>query len=417
MKLEQYQSAIENSNIISKTNIDGIITFVNDEFCKISGYTKEELIGQNHNIVRHPDVSTSVFRQMWNAILQKETYKATVKNRAKDGSTFYVNTTVFPILGEDGEIEEFIAIRYDVTESIRLNEALLLKDQELEQLNATLEQRVNEQTKELLTLNQTLEERVKEEVEKNREKDRFLFQQSRLASMGEMIANIAHQWRQPLSELNITLYKMNKLYHKDGSEKDIIFEDSYAHAKKIIAKMSETIEDFRNFFSPTRQSEEFLVSHVAQEAVDIMQGTLERNDIRVVIEVKKETQIKGYFNEFSQVLINLINNAIDAFCNKKVKNRLIYIEIDTSEQGDAIIEVSDNAGGIEETIIDKIFEPYFSTKHASVGTGLGLYMSEMIIKNSMLGTILVKNKNDGVCFTIRIPLSHSDEGKENEWIG
>ena len=417
MKLEQYQSAIENSNIISKTNIDGIITFVNDEFCKISGYTKEELLGQNHNIVRHPDVSTSVFRQMWNAILQKETYKATVKNRAKDGSTFYVNTTVFPILGEDGEIEEFIAIRYDVTESIRLNEALLRKDQELEQLNATLEQRVHEQTKELLTLNQTLEVRVIEEVEKNREKDRFLFQQSRLASMGEMIANIAHQWRQPLSELNITLYKMNKLYHKDGSEKDVIFEDSYAHAKKIIAKMSETIEDFRNFFSPNRQSEEFLVSTVAQEAVDIMRGTLERNEIRVMIEIKKETLIKGYFNEFSQVLINLINNAIDAFCNKKVKNRLIYIEIDTSEEGDAIIEVSDNAGGIEETIIDKIFEPYFSTKHASAGTGLGLYMSEMIIKNSMLGTILVKNKNDGVCFTIRIPLSQSDEGNENERIG
>ena len=417
MKLEQYQSAIENSNIISKTNIDGIITFVNDEFCKISGYTKDELIGQNHNIVRHPDVSTSVFRQMWNAILHKETYKATVKNRAKDGSTFYVNTTVFPILGEDGEIEEFIAIRYDVTESIRLNEALLLKDQELEQLNATLEQRVHEQTRELLTLNQTLEERVKEEVEKNREKDRFLFQQSRLASMGEMIANIAHQWRQPLSELNITLYKMNKLYHKDGSEKDIIFENSYAHAKKIIAKMSETIEDFRNFFSPNRQSEEFLVSTVAQEAVDIMQGTLERNEIRVTIKIKKETLIKGYFNEFSQVLINLINNAIDAFSNKKVKNRLIYIEIDTSEQGDAIIEVSDNAGGIEENIIDKIFEPYFSTKHASAGTGLGLYMSEMIIKNSMLGTILVKNRNDGVCFTIRIPLSQSDEGNENERIG
>jgi len=411
MKLEQYQSAIENSNIISKTDINGIITFVNDEFCKISGYTQEELIGRNHNIVRHPDVPAATFKALWQAILQKKTYKSTVKNLAKDGSTFYVNTTVFPILNEKEEIEEFIAIRYDVTESIRLNEALVLKEKELEQLNATLEERVNLQTQELLKLNQTLEERVKEEVEKNRDKDRFLFQQSRLASMGEMIANIAHQWRQPLSELNITLYKMNKLYHRMGNEQDIVFEDSYEHAKKIIGKMSETIEDFRNFFSPDRQSECFLLSLVAQEAIDIMRGTIEKNNIEIALNIKKDAIIKGYFNEFSQVLINLINNSNDAFCNQKVKNRLIYIEIDTSFDGDAIIKVCDNAGGIDKTILDKIFEPYFTTKHSSVGTGLGLYMSEMIIKNSMMGSIVAYNENNGVCFKIAIPVEEKKEIK------
>lgn len=404
MKLEQYQSAVENSNIISKTDINGIITFVNEEFCKISGYTKEELLGKNHNIVRHPDVLASTFKELWQTILQKKAYKSTVKNLAKDGNTFYVNTTVFPILNETGEIEEFIAIRYDVTQSIRLTEKLVLKEKELEQLNATLEQRVDEQTKELLDLNQTLEKRVKEEVEKNREKDRFLFQQSRLASMGEMIANIAHQWRQPLSELNITLYKMNKLYHRTGTEQDLFFEDSYEHAKKIITKMSDTIEDFKNFFRPERQSEVFLLSHVAQEAVDIMRGTIEKNQIAIKVVVNKDTKVKGYFNEFSQVLINLINNANDAFCHKKIKKKLISIEIDTSFNGDAIIRVYDNAGGIDESILDKIFEPYFTTKHASVGTGLGLYMSEMIIKNSMMGTIVATNINQGVCFTITIPV-------------
>lgn len=412
MKLEQYQSAVESSNIISKTDVFGIITFVNDEFCKISGYTKEELVGQNHNIVRHPDVPASTFKQLWQTILQKQTYKSTVKNRAKDGSTFYVNTTVFPILDENGDIEEFIAIRYDVTQSVHLSEALMAKDAELEQLNATLEQRVEEQTKALIELNQTLEERVKEEVEKNRDKDRFLFQQSRLASMGEMIANIAHQWRQPLSELNITLYKMNKLYRREGTERDEQFENSYIHAKRIVSKMSDTIEDFRSFFSPDRQSEHFKLSVVVQEATDIMQGTLERNEINVVVDVKHDATIKGYFNEFSQVLINLINNSIDAFCNKKIKDRLIYIEIDTITPRDAIINVSDNAGGIDEAIIDKIFEPYFTTKHASVGTGLGLYMSEMIIKNSMMGSITAINTKFGVCFRLTIPVAQ--EEKDNE---
>ena len=409
MKLEQYQSAIENSNIISKTDINGIITFVNDEFCAISGYTKEELIGQNHNIVRHPDVPSSTFKDLWQTILQKKAYKSTVKNRAKDGSTFYVNTTVFPILDEKDAIEEFIAIRYDVTHSVRLSEALIEKDKELEHLNATLEERVNEQTKALLELNATLEDRVREEVEKNREKDRFLFQQSRLASMGEMIANIAHQWRQPLSELNITLYKMNKLYRRQNDEKDEQFEGSYLHAKKIISKMSDTIEDFRSFFSPDRQSECFKLSVVASEAVDIMQGTLDRNEINVVVDAKNDALIKGYFNEFSQVLINLLNNSIDAFCIKNIKNRLIYIEIDTSDERDAIIKVSDNAGGIEEAIINRIFEPYFTTKHASVGTGLGLYMSEMIIKNSMKGSIVAQSSAYGVCFTLTMPIAKDEK--------
>ena len=405
MKFEQYQSAIESSNIISKTDINGIITFVNEEFCAISGYTQEELIGQNHNIVRHPDVPASVFKDLWQTILQKKTYKSTVKNRAKDGSTFYVNTTVFPILDEKGDIEEFIAIRYDVTQSVLLSEALLVKDKELEYLNATLEHRVNEQTKALLELNATLEDRVREEVEKNREKDRFLFQQSRLASMGEMIANIAHQWRQPLSELNITLYKMNKLFHRHGDERDVHFEESYLHAKKIITKMSDTIEDFRSFFSPDRQSELFKLSRVAGEAVDIMQGTLERNEINVVIDTKNDATVEGYFNEFSQVLINLINNSIDAFSIKNIKNRLIYIEIDTSEGRDAIIKLSDNAGGIDASIIHRIFEPYFTTKHASAGTGLGLYMSEMIIKNSMKGSISATSNAFGVCFTLKMPIA------------
>ncbi len=412
MKLEQYRSAIESSNIISKTDIAGIITFVNDEFCKISGYTEEELVGQNHNIVRHPDVPASVFQNLWQTILQKKPYKSTVKNLAKDGSTFYVNTTVFPILDEDGEIEEFIAIRYDVTQSVLLSQALMAKDTELEQLNKTLEQRVEEQTRALIELNQTLEKRVQEEVEKNRNKDRLLFQQARLASMGEMIANIAHQWRQPLSELNIILYQMNKCHtkRKEENNQDALFETSYTHAKRLISKMSDTIEDFRRFFSPDRESELFKLSTVAQEAIDIMQGTLDRNGVKIILKVYKEAEILGYFNEFSQVLINLINNAIDAFSHKKIKNRQIEIEIDTIQSEDAIIKITDNAGGIDEAILDKIFEPYFTTKHASLGTGLGLYMSEMIVKNSMSGSITATNTATGVCFSITIPLVRKNEG-------
>lgn len=416
MKLQRYQEAIEKSNIVSKTDLNGIITFVNEEFCKISGYTKEELIGQNHNIVRHPDVPVEVFEKLWKTIKTKKTYVSTVKNMAKDGSTFYVNTTVIPMLDENGEIEEYIAIRYNVTKNILLTEKLKQKEEELENLNATLEERVNKQTYQLWNLNQTLERRVKEEVEKNREKDRFLFQQSRLAAMGEMIGNVAHQWRQPLSELGIILYKLKKVFKKADQNEvfDVEFTQSYEESKKVIQKMSDTIEDFRNFFNPHRPKEVFSIDDVLHEAMIMLMGTLKRHEIRIEIDFEENIKIKGFLSEFSQVIINLLNNSKDAFNKKALDKRVINLEIKKFDDNYAIITFQDNAGGIDKGIIDKIFEPYFTTKHASMGTGLGLYMSRMIVQNSMKGTIEAENCDDGVCFHIKIPMYKEKEESHGE---
>ncbi len=404
MKLEQYKKAIEQSNIVSKTNLEGVITFVNDEFCKISGYSRDELIGANHNIIRHPDVSSDVFKELWDTIKAKKTYITTVKNRAKDGTTFYVNTTVIPMLNENAEIEEFIAIRYNVTKNIALTKRLQQKEEELEQLNATLEDRVKKQTKELRNLNATLEKSIKKEVEKNRNKDRVLFQQSRLASMGEMIGNIAHQWRQPLSELGIILYKMKKIYQKDFKENESVYLESYENSKKVIKKMSDTIDDFRNFFNPHRPSEAFCIKSAVDDAMLVMQATLKCHDIKLHINVKDEVYIKGYLSEFSQVLINLLNNSKDAFNQKSFQNRIINLEIKKIDKNYAMISFKDSAGGIKKDVLDKVFEPYFTTKHASIGTGLGLYMSRMIVQNSMGGTLEAQNCDNGVCFYIKVPM-------------
>ncbi|WP_458700161.1 PAS domain S-box protein [Sulfurospirillum sp. 1307] len=408
MNLKRYQEAIESSNIVSKTDLNGVITFVNDEFCKISGYSREELIGKNHNIIRHPDVPKEVFEKLWKTIKAKKTYVSTVKNLAKDGSTFYVNTTVIPMVNEKDEIEEFIAIRYDVTENVKLTKQLKQKEEELEQLNATLEERVRKQTKELRELNENLEKRVKEEVEKNRDKDRVLFQQSRLAAMGEMMGNIAHQWRQPLSELGIILYKIKKIF-KRYNDNNIDFAEAYEESKKVIKKMSDTIEDFRNFFNPHRPKEVFSVKNALDEAMLIMQGTLQRHEIKLDVLYHNEVWIKGYLSEFSQVLINLLNNSKDAYNKKSLNNRVIILEIKKFDKNYAIISFKDNAGGIKEDILDKIFEPYFTTKHASSGTGLGLYMSRMIVQNSMNGTISAYNCEGGVCFDIKIPVCENKE--------
>jgi len=402
--LKQYKEAIEKSNIISKTDVAGIITFVNDEFCKISGYSEEELIGANHNIVRHPDVDESKFKLLWDTINAKKIYKDTVKNLAKDGSTFYVNTTVIPILDEDENIVEFVAIRYDVTKEVFYKEELLRRELELKDLNATLEKRVQEKTKELEDLNKTLHSRVKKEIAKNEEKRQVMFWQSRLASLGEMLANIAHQWRQPLTELNLTIFNMKKAAFND--DKDEV-QKLYGESKNIIKNMSKTIDDFTNFFKPDKAKELFNVSDSINEAISLLEKLITTEMISVKTDLR-DIKVLGISNELTQVIINLIKNSSDAF----VQNSILIREINITakeEKEYVLIELQDNAGGIREKSVYKVFEPYFTTKHASQGTGLGLFMSKMICEKGMHGSLDVKSKKNITTFSIRIPIEHSHE--------
>lgn len=404
MSKNTYQEAIENSNIVSKTDIDGIITFVNDEFCNIFGYSKKELLGKNHNIVRHPDIPSEHFKNLWETIkYNKKTYKSTVKNLTKEGRSVYLNTTITPILDKDGNIKEFIAIRYDVTQEVELKKNLEKKDKELKLLNKTLEMRVQEQTKQLKELNQTLEQRVKSEIEKNKQKQKILFWQSRMASLGQMLANIAHQWRQPLTELNLALFNVKK--SASNQEFDEL-EKYYKDSKEIIANMSQTIDDFSNFFNPNKEKQKFNLKNSIDESLNITRKLIQKENINI----KKEyidLEVFGVSNEFSQVIINFLQNSAHAFNKKNIENKEIIIsikQVTIESQEFAQVTFSDNARGVDENTLDKIFEPYFTTKHQSNGTGLGLFMSKLIIEKSLNGTMFAKNSNKGLLFTINIPL-------------
>jgi PAS domain S-box-containing protein len=399
-----YQEAIENSNIVSKTDINGIITFVNDEFCKISGYSYDELIGQNHNIVRHPDVPNSNFETLWETILAKKSFKATVKNLSKDKKTVYLNTTITPILDKDENIIEFIAIRYDVTAEVELKKSLEEKEKELEQLNLNLEQKVKEQTKQLKELNKTLEKRVIEEITKNEEKQKLLYWQSRMASLGQMLANIAHQWRQPLTELNLTLFNMKKASIQNNEKK---VDELYKESKTLISSMSSTIDDFTNFFNPQKEKKSFEIKDAINEALIILRKVIELENIHIQIDVPINYKVIGVSNELSQVIINLIQNSKDAFIQNDIKNKTIIITLKEElilDKKYALLEIKDNAGGISKENIDKIFDPYFTTKYKSQGTGLGLFMSKMIIEKSLEGELSHKNCDDGSIFIIKLIL-------------
>ena len=397
--LKQYQEAIEKSNIVSKTDAAGVITFVNDEFCKISGYSKEELIGKNHNIVRHPDVKAVQFKLLWDTIKSKNVYKGTVKNLAKDGSAFYVNTTVIPLLDENENIVEYVAIRYDVTKEVFYKQELQNKESELQELNKNLKKMVEEKTKQLRELNQTLESRVKEEVAKNEEKRHIMFWQSRLASLGEMLANVAHQWRQPLTELNLAAYNVKKAMLSDDKEGVAKF---YEESKRIVQGMSNTINDFTNFFKPDKKKRSFNVKNSVNESIGVLDRVLKQEMTNVKTDLQ-DAEVLGISNELTQVIVNLIKNSIDAFVHNGILIRELSITA-KKEKEFVTIEVEDNAGGIGQKDAYKIFEPYFTTKHASQGTGLGLFMSKMICEQGFNGSLNVKTSKNTTTFTIKLPL-------------
>lgn len=250
----------------------------------------------------------------------------------------------------------------------------------------------------LKDLNQNLEEKVYEELKKSRDKDLILIQQSKMATMGEMLANIAHQWRQPLNALGLLIQNI-ELRHQFGELDEAAIVYTVKKGNEMIISMSQTIDDFSDFFRPNKKSESFSLYKNVEGTLRIIEPNLKRDEINIIQEIDQGASIYGYPNEFSQVLMNLINNAKDALLETNPVEKYIRIRV-YEENGYVYLTVSDNAGGIPASIIDKVFDPYFTTKEVGKGTGLGLYMSKMIIETNMEGTLNVKNTMDGAQFTI-----------------
>jgi signal transduction histidine kinase len=248
-------------------------------------------------------------------------------------------------------------------------------------------------------LHQATAERL-QSLEDLREKDFMLLQQSRLAAMGEMIGNIAHQWRQPLNTLGLTIQDL-ALSWELGEFCEELLQARVAKAMQVISHMSRTIDDFRNFFRPDKQKEPFKVSRVIGNALSLIGGSYKNLQIRVEVDTGSDPTITGYPNEFAQVLLNILNNARDALVARGQGEPAITIALHEAV-GRTVVTIRDNAGGIPEKILDKIFDPYFSTKGPEQGTGLGLFMAKTIIETNMGGTLTVRNAGDGAEFRIEV---------------
>lgn len=321
--------------------------------------------------------------------------------------------------------------------------------------NARLEKIILQKTNELKKTNQNLQKTITEQIEQSRKKDQIMYQQARLASMGEMIQNIAHQWRQPLNSLIILIQNFKLKYDNGTLSKDIV-QAQTQDALRIANNMSDTIENFRNFFQPHIKKKNFFICASIKDSIALIKPTLEQNNIQVFFEYEEDIEIFGYENAFSQIVLNIIKNAQDALtqCALDFKQDSMHDLAQDSSDFDAqsgIIQITlsrnshcaltqntqasktadcaqicimDNGGGIKIPQIDKIFEPYFTTKHKSIGTGIGLYMAKQIIEKQMGGCIEVANSAwvakelnkecYGAKFMIRFPLNFNKNSTIND---
>lgn len=265
-------------------------------------------------------------------------------------------------------------------------------------LKETLTEEYEVMIKNLQEQNRELEKRIQIEMEKNREKDHILIQQSRLAAMGEMVANIGHQWRHPLNSLSSIIQDVKEAL--EFGELNEQYMDRFIRESMVqIQHMSQTINDFRKFYRPNKEICSFSLADSIEDALAIFSSSLKNHDITVEFEYRGQQLAYGFPNEFSQAVLNILTNARDAFVAKGIKNRKLQIKI-TAHQNMLTAEFTDNAGGIDPALVNKIFDAYYTTRPQ--GTGLGLYMTRTILEN-MGGTVTAENVGNGARFSLSIP--------------
>lgn len=274
-------------------------------------------------------------------------------------------------------------LELEISERKRTQEELALKQIQLELINNSLQQRIDKAITEL------------------REKDQLMISQSRQAAMGEMIGNIAHQWRQPLNALAMVIGNIKAAYHYNELTTEYL-DKAFMDGNRLIQKMSTTINDFRNFFRPDKEMAIFSALEQINTAIALLEPGFNNHNIFFKLEAKDDVMLTGFPNEYSQVLVNLFSNAREAIQESEQCNKgLITVQL-RKEKNMGVVLVKDNGCGIPESLINTIFEPYFSTK--KMGTGIGLYMSKMIIERSMNGVLAVHDNENGAEFIIKTPI-------------
>jgi PAS domain S-box-containing protein len=354
--------------------------FWSEELYDILGITKNSINPSFENFLLfiHKEDIEKVQNDYRLAVQSKSAFKITHRIIKGDGNSIYVETQGVNFFNNAGETIKSIGSIYDINDKI--------------------------------VFENTLKNKVQKQNDELKDKEQLLISQSRLAAMGEMIGNIAHQWRQPLNMLSLKKTILVDDYYDNSITKEDV-EKYDTEVDNIIQHMSQTIDDFRNFFLPSKAKEVFSLKLSIEDAIKILYTSLENNYIKFEQYIEKDYNIYGYKSEFQQVVLNIVNNAKDAILMAKDKKLITIgniILVVKNINNKIFVDITDNGGGIKHDILDKIFEPYFSTKFETQGTGIGLYMSKMIIEKNMNGKLLARNTDHGACFSIELDESIND---------
>lgn len=266
--------------------------------------------------------------------------------------------------------------------------------------------------KELKELNTNLEEKVQQEIAKNEHQQTIMFQQAKLAEMGSTLNMIAHQWRQPLNNISLIVNTI-VIKEKKGNLELATLDELKQDFQKQINYLSNTIDDFQNFFKPKKEKEWFFINDVVISTYALMKAIFEKNQIIFSCNIDTQVQYYGYKNELAQVVLNIFNNAKDALFENEISTKLIRVGLTVTSENLVLI-IGDNAGGVKNSNLGKVFEPYFSTKNKKNGTGLGLYMSKIIINDHFNGELSARNYQDGFEITIKLPTIKEKEDEYNK---
>lgn len=345
ISVNRFSKAIENSNnIVMITDINQNIKYVNQAYTDSTGYTLAEVFGKNPRVVQSGQNAKTFYKKLNRTIYSGEKWSGTFINKAKDGKKHYEKSTITPIFDTDGKIIEFMALKIDITKEIDAQNAL-------------------------------------------REKERKIFQEAKMTSIGEMLHNIAHHWRQPLSVIStvatsISLQQEMKMLTE---EKLLTGMDNINNSAQ---HLSSIIEDFAGFFVLDKAKEYFEIDSIIQRALNL--GNVNFNTLQITVDTTEVSPIKmyGYDSELIQAILSILSNAQDILIQKEKK--IIQIKTEDNEKN-IIITIHDSGGGIPEHFMKNIFEPYFTTKHKEQGTGIGLYMSNQIITKHLKSEITVQN--------------------------
>lgn len=376
---------------ITITNMQNQILEFNPALSKILSLSSEAIINGQYakRSYFHTDGSPMSQEEYPSTIAFKE--KRIVRNveigvLKENGDMIWVNTSSAPIPLEGYGV---VITTSDITDFKKFQNELQSKRSELENLN------------------NALEEKIHYSVEEIRKKDEFILVQARQAAMGEMISNIAHQWRQPLNALGIIIQNYNTYYRQGLVDEDFV-QKAEERGMRLITHMSQTIDAFKNFFKPNKERVKFSIQKILITTLNIIEAGFQNHQIDLKFQAVKDFEIVGFPNEFSQVILNLLNNAKDALINQNTQDPSVLILL-YEQNGCVIIKITDNGGGVPESIQNKLFEPYFTTKPS--GTGIGLYMSKNIIEKHMHGKIYYTYNGSGSTFTIELQEGAITEGK------